>query len=201
MQKMQPGMTPEREVYLYGCRTFQQYCKTRRIYEIGHCDFCNWETNWKPQDIFFQSPFVVGGVNQYKKTEHEHHLLVLPTRSHVTALADFSDREWVHVLHALVEAEKRFQIKGGGLVARIGDPRYHCGTIEHWHANFIVPDLASGKEVRPPLAKTPAELAEDKARAARFAFHYEALERSGMLQGYLNGKNWSPPAPPPDWTA
>jgi len=51
-------------------------------------------------------------------------------------------------------------LPGGGVLWRWGDPERNAGSIRHMHINIIVPDGTG--EVRPPLAKKPADVAKKK---------------------------------------
>lgn len=94
-----------------------------------------------------------------KKTSN--HFLILP-RKHVISPIEMSQKDWANSGLLIAWAIKEFNIPGGGLLTRFGDPFLNAGTQEHLHINLIQPN---GKvEYRPPLCKNPEELNEGLRR-------------------------------------
>ncbi|HEY4493301.1 MAG TPA: hypothetical protein VJB98_01640 [Candidatus Paceibacterota bacterium] len=119
---------------------------------------------------------------------HKHtkkHLLIVP-KNHITTPNDFMNEEWLEFLHFFCWALDEYDMKGGGLGLRFGDPMFNAGSIEHFHWNLWEPD-GTGR-VQMTLAKEPEENAESAARAGRFAAIYERLRDEGHLEAFLSDR-------------
>jgi diadenosine tetraphosphate (Ap4A) HIT family hydrolase len=103
----------------------------------GKCPFCDidfsknkplgeWKHWWVWQNPF-PYPF------------HIHHL-VIPPKRHVTSLEELTGDEMLEWLKIVKWAEKHFNMPGGALVMRFGDPKHNAGTIAHLHWQIQVPD-------------------------------------------------------------
>src|SRR3989344_7433249 len=178
---------------LRGCRQLEQYCKTRSSAEAGefYCPFCHPDRSKIAKEGRHSRLMWCNPPHDHTR----HHLLIVPF-NHVITPDDFTDEQWLEFLHFFRWALAEYDIKGGGLGLRWGNPAFNAGSMEHFHWNLQEPD-GTGR-VQITLAKEPEEVAASAARAARFAAVYEQLEREGRRQGYLNGVDFES-LPPRSW--
>lgn len=143
-------------------RTLEQYLQMRQLILAGKCAFCN-PTGWKHKSLVEIDGWHAKP-NDFPYRYSEHHLILLP-RDHLRAV-DMQPQDFAIVGKLFQWARKEFQIPGGGLVMRFGNPDFNAGTIEHAHAHLQVPD-GSG-EVKATFAKDPAKLETCRHRIAVF---------------------------------
>lgn len=98
-----------------------------------------------------------GWVNPYPKDGAAVHLIIAH-KEHFTRLADLTPADFAALIDVIKLMPGALDIPGGALLMRFGDPTYNAGSMRHLHVNIMQPNLL--EELRPPLAKTPAELAE-----------------------------------------
>jgi diadenosine tetraphosphate (Ap4A) HIT family hydrolase len=91
--------------------------------------------------------------------------LIVPNR-HITNIADMQPSDWVAMGALFKQAVAENDIRGGGLVLRFGDPRFHSGTIPHLHFNILEP--TGEPEYRIPLSKDEADRKKNYARLLSF---------------------------------
>lgn len=182
-------ITKNQMTLLEGCRTLEQYIRTRIMYERGECNFCDVEANWDPDDIVFAGMFIWGVRSQYPVDHSAAHGLIIPRR-HILRVEDMNDGEWTELREAREMICEEFDIDGGGFFERFGEAVYHRGSVEHWHGNIVQPDLSG--EVRLPLAKSSQELVLDVARAEAFHVAYFRMSEEGKVEDFLAG-TYNPP--------
>ncbi|MFZ2500713.1 MAG: hypothetical protein WAW90_01865 [Minisyncoccia bacterium] len=103
--------------------------------------------------------------NEFPHKNVKQMLLIVPKR-HITNLDELTEQDMVSIGKLLIVCHNQFGITGGGIMLRFGDPRLNVGTVEHFHANIIVPNC--GKEYRAPFAKNLSEHRKDYARLLSF---------------------------------
>ena len=77
--------------------------------------------------------------NRYPYKGFRHHLLVVPFR-HILSIRGVMPDESAELFTMLQWAEKHFQIPGGGVLMRFGDPAYNESSVPHLHLHIVVPD-------------------------------------------------------------
>lgn len=176
---------------LEGCSTYEQYCHMRGNFERGEseedsCAFCNPDRN--VNDVLEEDEHMMGwqvnpGFTIKKGILLQ--LLVVPKR-HIRYAWDMNDEEALSCHHVTKRLVERFQVLGGGTLARFGPMHMNAGTVPHWHNNIMVPDISGTQEVRLPLFKNPKDREANVKRAAAFSRHYEngmTLEEYESLHG------------------
>ncbi|HEY4518325.1 MAG TPA: hypothetical protein VJG48_01735 [Candidatus Paceibacterota bacterium] len=168
---------------LQHCRNLEQYCKTRAALEAGEdqCPFCQPPD---PEKVFYEDRFVVGRISDFPHKHTRYSFLVYP-RAHIVSRANLGSEVWLGILKSWEVACDKSPVMGGALAIRFGDPRYNAGSVEHLHANILVPDLTGRVQVT--LAKEPEEAQENIERAARFASVYERTDQEGYLPELVAG--------------
>lgn len=182
-------LTEKQHIALQGCGHLEQYCRTRYGYEEEQCFLCRPPDAWSTE-VFFVGRAVLGVLSEYPVDHARVHALVFPRRHVTDLLPDLAPSEWSECLEALRSADKRYHLRGGGLMARFGDPRLNRGTIMHFHMNVVEPSLTG--EVRLPLAKPPAHIERNRARASKLADVYDRMVAQGKLQAFLAGDHDPP---------
>lgn len=71
---------------------------------------------------------------------HQTHHFIIATKDHCTQIADISPTMWAELGDTLEWLCNRFDILGGGIVLRFGDPAYSASTLRHLHVHIHVPD-------------------------------------------------------------
>ncbi len=118
-------------------RTPEQIAHMKTTVGRGICPFCKIDlTKNKPLGEWlhwwvWENPFPY--------PHHERHI-VIPTKRHVTSLGELTPDEMVEWLTIVQWAETHFNMPGGALVLRFGDPKHNAGTLAHFHWQIQVPD-------------------------------------------------------------
>ena len=67
--------------------------------------------------------------------------VVIFARTHIASPAELSDEAKAEYFDLVLWAQREFNIPGCGIIMRLGDSRYHGGSIpEHLHGHIMVPD-------------------------------------------------------------
>ncbi len=74
---------------------------------------------------------------QKKKTAK--HLLVIPRR-HIVEISEMTLDDWAQSGHLIQWVIFEYDIPGGGILTRFGDPFLNAGTVEHFHINIMEPN-------------------------------------------------------------
>ncbi len=167
--------TPPEIVYLMGCRSFEQFCCTARalVYPGQFCPFCKVEMRRRRRERVEETDNWMLIQNEFPHKGTRKMLLIVPIE-HVRRLEDLADGDWAEIGLLLKACNMRFNIEGGGVMWRFGDPRFNAGTVEHLHLNVVEPK--PGWEYRPPFAKKEDEHIEDYVR---FLGHLDLLNSKG----------------------
>ena len=108
------------------------------IRDKGECPFC--------QDNlarYHKKPLIREGIhwilteNQWPYNNTRVHLLAIH-RQHTEKLADLTSEAWSDLGNLVTWAEQHYQIAGGGLGMRFGDPTHNRGTVRHLHLQLLV---------------------------------------------------------------
>ena len=77
--------------------------------------------------------------NPFPYPNHKEHIVIAPGR-HVTDINFLSNEEWIELLQLICWAINKYDLKGGGVVMRFGEPKYNAGTLNHLHVQIQAPD-------------------------------------------------------------
>ena len=124
-----------------GAREEEQKELMKEIREADHCPFCMENFRKYNQDEPIKDGkywLVTKNRWPYKNTKY-HFLLIY--KEHGVCLSDLKPEAAGEYFTFLKELEKEYQIKGGAVSMRFGDTDWSAGTVNHLHAQFIVPDI------------------------------------------------------------
>lgn len=129
-------------INLNNARLKEQKAVMEVIKKDGACPFCleNLQRYHK-QVILQEGQFWLLTTNQwpYKHTK-AHYLLIY--KKHAVRLADLEAAAGAELFSILQILEREAQLPGGALALRFGDTDYSAGTVNHLHAQLIVPDIS-----------------------------------------------------------
>ena len=105
----------------------------------GYCPFCweNFERNHKEPILRKESCWLVTQ-NQWPYDHTDVHLLFVLKR-HIETLGELHEEEVIQLFKLLSWAETHFDIPGGGVGMRFGNTEFSGGTVNHLHAQLMVP--------------------------------------------------------------
>lgn len=113
----------------------------QNIISAGHCPFCMENLKkYHKQEILKDGKYWILTFNQWPYDFTKLHLLLI-LKEHAENLSDLDPKAGQEMIKFLAWAEKKFDVKGGGIGFRFGDTNYSAGTVKHLHAQFIVPDI------------------------------------------------------------
>ena len=158
-----------------GSRTYKQFLDMLDKISRGECPFCPEYLDPKKNVIIGRS---VSGesewvmwVNPYPHKHTDTHIIMIPTR-HLSHMRDLTGDDWICIGGLNRRIHEQFDIPGGGFAMRFGDPTYNAGSLEHLHANIMVPDLTGNVKVT--LAKDENRQALANQRVEVFMKLHEA---------------------------
>lgn len=132
-------MESEDFVVLDNARTIDQKRVMEEILREGKCPFCPGNLPEGNQIIRKTNYwFLMPNMWPYENTRIH---LVAVHITHVEKLEDVHPREWSDLFQLLRWAEREFEVEGGGIGIRFGDPRINRATVRHLHTHFIVPEI------------------------------------------------------------
>src|SRR6266498_398495 len=134
-------MEKDEYVYLENARKPEQRAVMEKILARGECPFCPknlYKTHVRP--IFREGIHWIVTDNQWPYENTRLHLLVIH-RFHVERLVDISPEAWRDLGNLVAWAEHEYQIDGGALGLRFGDPAKNGGTVRHLHAQLLTANI------------------------------------------------------------
>ncbi len=105
--------------------------------EKGICPFC--ELDHSKNVVIKQNRHWRVWVNPFPYDHHEHHLVIANAR-HITDITKITGDAWVQLGSIVRWCVSEFNIPGGGLVMRFGEPSKSASTLRHLHMHVQVPD-------------------------------------------------------------
>ena len=117
----------------------------QKITSAGECPFCEENLRKYHKKKIKSSTYWLVTRNQwpYKKTKLQ---ILFIVKRHVTSIAELKAEEW-YELGLLVKREvKKYKVPGGAFAMRFGQTKYSAATVQHLHAQIIVPDVKKLKE-------------------------------------------------------
>jgi len=152
-----PGLTAGDMETLLTKRNYAYYCDSVKRLQNGECAFCVFDTSLN-QVLVENDSWRAWSVPLKFRKKHLKAHFVLATKRHVLHYSELSREEWMDQFDVLQELHKQFDISGGGLVTRFGDPALNACSVQHLHTNIVIPDCTG--EVAETLAKTPEKIAQ-----------------------------------------
>lgn len=125
-----------------------------------HCPFCIENLKkYHKQPIIKETKYWLLTKNQWPYPNTKVHFLVI-YKDHAINLSELADKSGEELLQLVKWVEKEYKIPGGGWVMRFGDTRYSAGTVNHIHAQILVPDIKKEgyQPTRFKIGKSPDKL-------------------------------------------
>lgn len=123
-----------------------------KIAENGHCPFCKENLkNYHKQPILEEGKYWFVTTNQWPYKHTKHHFMLI-YKEHAVRLADLDDEAGKELFILIKKLEKEYHFEGGGLAIRFGDTDFSAGSVNHLHAQLVVPD-AMAKDFEPVKIK------------------------------------------------
>lgn len=111
------------------------------IIAADHCPFCLENlTKYHQQPILRETAHWVLTPNQWPYQNTLVHLLAI-YKHHATKLTQLDPQSGGELIELMQWAETEYDAPGGAWAMRFGDTDYSAGTVNHIHAQFIVPDI------------------------------------------------------------
>jgi diadenosine tetraphosphate (Ap4A) HIT family hydrolase len=125
------------------------------IISAGHCPFCPESlTKYHTEPWIIETTFWLVTKNRWPYENTRHHLLLI-YRPHAEKLSDLDPEAGRELFEIVAKLEQEMDLPGGGLSIRFGSTQFSAGSVNHLHAQLIVPDATSPnfKPVRIKLGK------------------------------------------------
>jgi diadenosine tetraphosphate (Ap4A) HIT family hydrolase len=134
-------MTGRPLVDLRSARVDEQRRIMEAIVADGRCPFCTEQlSRWHKPRILKESASWVLTPSQWPYDNTRVHLLAI-LRRHVEDLQGLTPGDFAELGVLMQWAVSEFNVAGGGLCMRFGDMSHSAGSVQHIHAQFIVPDI------------------------------------------------------------
>lgn len=135
----------------------------KKIQQQNHCPFC-------PEHLGeYHKPIIVKEGKHWVITPNQwpykntkvHYLAIY--KKHATQLHELPPEAGAELITLFGQIEQEEHILGGGFAMRFGDTRYSAGTVNHLHAQFIVPDID-----KPDFEPVRFKLGKDKGKVQSY---------------------------------
>ncbi|MCX6716236.1 MAG: hypothetical protein NT077_04495 [Candidatus Taylorbacteria bacterium] len=153
-----PGVDPRLTPYLFGAGNFPYYCLMVEKFQEDVCGFCTIDPTVNRVLPFPNDSWLVfeNTVSTRGGSSAQEHQFVIPLKRHIDDISRLSPSEWLDLYDLIREINRDYNITGGVIVIRSGDPLKNAKSMEHFHVNYHVP---TGKErVQVWLAKSEEDL-------------------------------------------
>lgn len=130
-------MSNDEFVNLANAREEEQRTAMERILERGECPFCPENLSKEHQrPVIHRGQYWILTENQWPYVNTRVHLLLIAV-SHVERLSDLPPEAGAELLVLCQWIERHYNVKGGALGMRFGNPRFNAASVKHLHAQFI----------------------------------------------------------------
>lgn len=120
----------------------------RKILADGKCPFCEENFNYHGEPILWMCGDWFITWNKYSYKEADKAFLILNTKKHAEKYSDFGPEDHLAIETLANWAIQEFQIQGGAVAMRFGEPKFTGATVRHLHAHLIVPKIGpDGKAI------------------------------------------------------
>lgn len=133
-----PGLDQEDVGTLLNTRNYPQYVEYVRMLAKGECAFCG-ELDTELNAVITENRCWRAWHNPYAHKGTKFHIIVASIR-HITHVADILPVESVARDQLIGQLCRRFELDGGSLITRFGNPLLNASSIRHLHVNLEVPD-------------------------------------------------------------
>lgn len=128
----------------------------KKIIKDDVCPFCSEQLEkYHKEPVLKRGKFWIATANHWPYEHTQTHLLFILIE-HATKLSEIPAGAGDELIEFAQWAEKEFAAPGGGFSVRFGDTNFSAGSVDHLHAQFIVPDWNAEdfEPVRVKLGKT-----------------------------------------------
>ncbi len=154
-----PGVEPWDVWQLFNVSNYPYYLLKVKGLRDGVCGFCTIDT--KVNKVVYENESWTAMENAIAPRSDEsgqEHQFVIPLKRHVTTIDDMMGYEFGDLLRLIKTLNQMYNISGGVLVLRSGDPAKNAKSMEHLHVNYHVP--TGLKRVEVTIAKSEDDLAK-----------------------------------------
>ena len=133
--------TEPRFVYLENARFDEQRAIMREIEAAGVCPFCSGnDSETKLMSVIKEGKYWQVRENRWPYNNTRVHLLIIHNE-HAEKLADVKPEAAVELFELVKWAESEYNVSGGAIGIRFGDPRTNGATVNHLHVHFIAANI------------------------------------------------------------
>ncbi len=139
---VQPKPRPQQQyLQMENARYDEQREVMERLAKLGVCPFCPEHISKAEVNLeLFATKHWHVHVNRWPYDNTRLHLLVIH-RQHLLHLDELSPEAAAEIVEVAAWARAKYEIKGGGLVMRFGDPAVTGATVHHLHWHLVVADV------------------------------------------------------------
>jgi len=128
-------------VDMENARLDEQRKVMQTIIDEHHCPFCMDNLRkYHKQQILKDGKYWILTPNQWPYDFTRVHLMAI-LKTHAEKLSEVPPEAGRELFEMLAWAEKEYKVAGGAIGMRFGDTSHSAGTVNHVHAQFIVPDI------------------------------------------------------------
>ena len=148
------GVPVDQVWQLFNVSNFRYYCQKVHDIMCGVCPFCTIDP--AVNKVLFENSSWRVWENKLAPKSGQDHQFIIPTKRHIQSFGQLSAAETVDLLPAIQWIDDAFEISGGVLVIRSGDPARNAKSVPHLHVNYQVPTGVDRVEVT--IAKSQEDL-------------------------------------------
>lgn len=128
-------------INLNSARLDEQTEVMEEIQADGACPFCQENLQrYHKKPILKNGKFWTVTYNQWPYENTKIHLLLI-YKEHAVKLSELDPAAGSELIQIVQEFEKENNIAGGGVIIRFGDTDHSAGSVNHLHAQLIVPNI------------------------------------------------------------
>lgn len=149
-------------------RTAEYFAYLEAAAKRGECPFCT-PARFPADRVLRTTEHFRLVRNDFPYQHHMEHLLIIPIE-HIE-MQDFQTVPaslMTEVWEILVWATREFELPGGGLVLRFGDPDFNASTVRHLHWHIQAPDGSGAAKATFAKDQSPEAIAARAAKIAAF---------------------------------
>jgi diadenosine tetraphosphate (Ap4A) HIT family hydrolase len=165
---------PEGQVWqLFNVSSFAYYCQKVRDIMNGVCPFCQIDPG--VNRVIHENDSWRVWKNKLAPRSGQDYQFIIPAKRHIESFSELFSEETFDLLSAIQWIDKEFDITGGVLVIRSGDPAKNAKSVPHLHVNYHVPtgvdrvEVTIAKSQEDLMKKLPILIVFEKMRILRMS--------------------------------
>ena len=135
--------------------SYKYYCEMVDKLLKRQCPFC--QIDHSVNTVLYENESWRIWVNPFASKKNQALHLVIPHKRHITHIGDMDLQSGKDLAEMFRWASVEFNLQGGGVMMRFGDPTLNAGTVRHLHCNIQVPSGTGKLDIT--LAKDPEKVA------------------------------------------